>query len=253
MSILLIDIGNTRLKWALLAPHGELGEQFAIAHGNWHSDTWRQTFDSMESRPSRILVSNVAGSRAEQALRAAASERWQLDIELQTSVRAAAGVRNGYAEPQQLGVDRWLGVIAAHRSEQRTACVASIGTAMTIDAVTGEGQHLGGLIVPGPRLMIDSLLRGTSDIAARAQEREIAADGFADHTFAAIVQGSRLACAALIERSVRTLAAHEQQQPSLILTGGAADEVRSHIDLPCRVVPDLVLRGLAVLAGETER
>jgi type III pantothenate kinase len=184
------------------------------------------------------------------AMRALARQYWHIDPHFVVATEAAAGVRNGYADAGQLGVDRWLGVLAAHTAERRAALIASVGTAMTIDAVSADGQHRGGLIVPGPQLMIDSLLKGTSDIAERARQRPLAAGAFADNTFGAVVHGARLACAALIERCASEWTSEEIRELSIVVTGGACPEVVEHLRLPHRVVPDLVLRGLAALANE---
>jgi type III pantothenate kinase len=129
-------------------------------------------------------------------------------------------------------------------------CIASVGTAMTIDAVNARGEHLGGTIVPGPDLMISSLLKNTSDIAARAREGAVSIGLFANNTLGGITQGAAHALAALIDRSTLALERELGEPPTLMLTGGASDRVEALITPNFRKVPDLVLRGLAVLAAE---
>ena len=97
--------------------------------------------------------------------------------EFASSTDTAAGVRNGYSNPAQLGVDRWLAVIGAFHRHRDACCVVDAGTALTIDGVDATGQHLGGFIVPGPRLMVESLLTGTSDLADRWAWEEHARPG----------------------------------------------------------------------------
>jgi type III pantothenate kinase len=120
---------------------------------------------------------------------------------------------------------------------------------MTVDAVADDGRHLGGFIVPGPRLMVRSLHAGTSDLAAHSAASVASEHGlFADNTHDAIVRGSRVALAALVDRAQAELAGRSGRAPAILCTGGAADEVRPYVLAEVEVVPDLVLQGLACLA-----
>ena len=167
------------------------------------------------------------------------------------STAEAAGVTNGYRNPLQLGADRWVAIIGAHRTWAADCCVVDVGTAMTIDIVTGSGRHEGGLIVPGPTLMIDSLHAQTSDLAARsAASADPARSAFADQTRDAIENGCELALAALAERACRSFGLRVGSNPRLVFTGGAAARVRSWVTVPSEDVPDLVLRGLAAIANQ---
>jgi type III pantothenate kinase len=184
---------------------------------------------------------------------------WNFAPEFIKTTASAGGVRNAYPIPEQHGVDRWLGIIAARASYPGLVCVANVGTAMTIDAVDATGQHLGGLIVPGPDLMIGSLLRNTSDIALHAQRRDPDAGGvrgasqaqglFADNTLEGVRLGAMLALSALIDRSVESLRGSYQETPTLLLSGGASERVAGCLLSSFATVPDLVLRGLVVLAS----
>jgi type III pantothenate kinase len=247
--ILLVDIGNTRIKWAQF--DGEsLGAQTAQPHANWTRDDAIATLTRSMPRPDRVLVSNVGGPRVADVLRSAFSDRWQLMPEFVESSASAGGVQSSYAEPAKLGVDRWMAMIGARALEARAACVVSVGTAMTIDGLDAHGRHLGGVIVPGPNLMVGSLLRNTSEIARRAEQGSVATDLLADNTLGAIMQGATHALAALIERAAETIALEAQQPPTVLLTGGAAARVAQSLRISCKRVPDLVLRGLAVVAHE---
>jgi type III pantothenate kinase len=121
---------------------------------------------------------------------------------------------------------------------------------MTIDGVAESGRHLGGLIVPGPDLMITSLMRNTSDIAVRAETGQTTDALFADNTRGAVHQGAVHALAALVDRAMHTLEQSCGKRPALVVTGGAADRIQHVVAGPLQQVPDLVLRGLAVLADE---
>lgn len=249
--LLLIDIGNTRIKWARFDERS-MGPQSAAVHANWSVDDFVQRVLNSGPRAERVLIANVGGQRMGELAQAAFRTTWQIEPRFVHSPAAQAGIRNAYPEPGKLGVDRWLCLLGGRALEPRPLCVVSVGTAMTIDGLDAGGQHLGGVIVPGPDLMVSSLLKNTSDIAQRAAGGQARDALFADNTLGAIQQGAIQALAALIERAMQTL---EQQlgEPSvLLITGGAAALLQGAIHSPAREIPDLVLRGLAVVAGQPE-
>jgi type III pantothenate kinase len=243
---LLIDIGNTRIKFAVLRD-GELREQQAAVHGTWSAADCDAAFSALP-QPNRVFVSNVGGERIGTIVRDVAIARWGIEPTFVESSAEAAGVRNAYPEVWRLGVDRWLAMIGAYAIHRGAVCVVSIGTAATIDGVDATGRHLGGVIVPGPDLMVDSLLKNTSGIARRAETGSIGSDVFADNTLGAIHQGALNAVAALVERAVESMQARHGERPQLVLTGGASVDVGRLIRFPHVAIPDLVLRGLAVIA-----
>lgn len=246
---LLIDIGNTRIKWARFEG-GALQPQSAAAHADWNAQTLVDTILQRGARSDRVLVSNVAGPRMADVVRSAVAQTWQIEAQFVTSTPMAGGIRNAYPQPAKLGVDRWLAMIGAHAIERGPVCVVSVGTAMTIDGIAADGRHLGGVIVAGPDLMIASLLTNTSDIAQRAQQGAAGNELFADNTLGAIRQGAEHALAALVERAVGTMRRALNETPQVLVTGGASDRVEKTLGMPYRAVPDLVLQGLAVLAAE---
>ncbi|MGH8235480.1 MAG: type III pantothenate kinase [Steroidobacteraceae bacterium] len=248
---LLIDIGNTRIKWARFEG-GTLQPQSAAPHADWSVATFVATVLRAD-RADHVLVSNVAGTRMADVVRTGVAQTWQGEAKFVASTPLAGGIRNAYPQPAKLGVDRWLAMIGAHALERGAVCVVSVGTAMTIDGIAADGLHLGGVIVPGPDLMVTSLLKNTSDIAERARQGDTSDGLFADNTLGAIRQGSEHALAALIERAVGVMRRTLHETPTLLVTGGASDRVEQAIGLPYRVVPDLVLQGLAVLAAEPRR
>jgi type III pantothenate kinase len=132
----------------------------------------------------------------------------------------------------------------------RAVVVANVGTALTIDAVTARGRHRGGAIVPGPAVMVESLLAGTHGIRRRARGGEASVRSlFATDTASALAAGSVFAAAAFIDRAVAEAARAFGGRPVLLLTGGGAATLKRQLASPARLVPDLVLRGLAVFAG----
>lgn len=250
--MLLIDAGNTRIKWASLGSEG-LGVQQADSYGEWDSGLLRNRILGPAGRVDRVLVSNVGGQRIATLLDDAIRSEWGIAPEFIRATAAAGGVRNAYSSPEKLGTDRWCALIACHSIQQHAACVIGVGTAMTIDGVTADGQHLGGVIVPGPDLMISSLMRNTSDIAIRAQDGRIGDGLFADNTLGAVYQGALHALSALVERAVAMMRQQLGHDPLVVITGGAADRVARILEQPALDVPDLVLRGLAVLAATSAR
>ena len=243
---LLIDIGNTRIKWASYGGN-DIESQSAVAHAQWTAQDCAAAFAVLE-RPERILVSNVGGERVAGVVRDAAMRLWGLTPQFMQSTAAAGSITSAYPVPGNLGVDRWLAIIGAYALHGQALCVVSVGTAATIDGVDASGQHLGGLIIPGPQLMVDSLLHNTSDIAQRAVRGSIGAGLFADNTLGAIHQGSAHAVAALIERAVAAMQAQLGTQPLLLVTGGAGEAVAALVPYPHTVRDDLVMRGLIALA-----
>jgi type III pantothenate kinase len=247
--MLLVDIGNTRVKWATLHD-GQLSPQRAAAYAQWSAAEWQRELFG-ETRIEHVLAATVAGSDSRLALETAARVAGARSMNFVATTAAAAGVRNAYVEPGLLGVDRWVAAIGAHHLAHGACCVVDVGTAATLDAVDASGQHLGGFIVPGPRMMIRSLHAGTNDLAAHtAASPAGGAELFADNTRDAIERGCRIAVAALVDRTYAELARRTQSVPHLYCTGGGVGEILPYLLTRSDTVPDLVLRGLARLADE---
>jgi type III pantothenate kinase len=264
--LLLIDAGNTRIKWALL-PAGAPGN--APALGAWiasgsvaHADVGHLADAWRKLKIERVLLSNVAGAamreQLEQIVRLACGME-PAALEWFASVAELAGVRNGYRNPAQLGCDRFASVIGAHALYPgQPLIVATCGTATTVDAVTADGVFIGGMILPGLGLMAASLARNTAQLPQVA-ETLVVSEPFAIHTDAAIVSGCLAAQAGAIERAVtahtwrqQSAARPEQDNVQCIMSGGAADLVASHLSVPWKKVDNLVLIGLQRVAADTQ-
>jgi type III pantothenate kinase len=250
MSTLLVDIGNTRVKWARLV-RGKVGRQHAAAHLNWTEKDFERRVLAGNPRPSRILVSSVAGERVNRLFRRAARAATGVSPEFLATPRSAAGVTTMYSEPWRLGVDRFVSSVGArHLARGRAVCAVNIGTAMTLDLVDEQGRHRGGAIIPGPQLMVLSLLANTDGILRRARGTASGRSFFARNTRGALEQGARYAAAAVIDRAVSEAKQLLGKAPLVLVAGGAARHIGPLLRSRHRVVPDLVLRGLAVLAGQ---
>jgi len=249
VSALLIDIGNTRIKWAAWTD-GRLSRQEATVHAKWTPmDFQRQVLQSARG-VERILVVSVASDAVNSTVSEVALRTLKLTPEFFVSSRVVGGVTTRYFDPWRLGVDRFAAVIGAHaRAKNRPVCVIDVGTAMTIDLVDGKGVHRGGAIVPGPELMVRGLLKNTSGIEVRAQGGASGRGLFARETSAAIEQGAAYAVAAVVDRAVIEARKTLRITPLVYLTGGAAKQIHPLMQVKPVSIPDLVLRGLAVSFG----
>jgi type III pantothenate kinase len=252
MKALLIDAGNSRLKWALLR-----GKQIARVQARaWPAGDPAPLLERVlrgAGAIDSIYVCNVAGAAVTRALSAAARTRHLPSPRIIRSARRRGQLRNGYDEPWRLGADRWVALLGAQaRFPQQALCLVSIGTALTVDFLDARGRHRGGLIIPGPELMSTSLEARTAGIRRRAQGGGVAgARGlFTRNTRQALRQGARHACAALIERAFTGMSAQLGGKPRLLLSGGALEQVAPLLRLSFQRYAEPVLSGLAVIARQ---
>lgn len=237
---LLIDLGNTRLKWALwndgrrsmggVFAHADITLEAALSN-NW----------TALPKPTVILVASVVKDAQEQELMGLLESHFDQTADFVRSPAQALGIRNAYAEPERLGVDRFLGMAALHAASPRAQILVSCGTALTVDALTSSGQHLGGLIAPSPSLMRKTLGTATARLGEQTGELVEIADNTAD----AVWSGCILSSVALIERFRDQVAQQLGTPVAIVGDGGGLDEW-------LRLMPDvergrdLVLRGLAL-------
>ncbi len=245
--ILLADVGNSRIKWLLwegsgFCQRGQASHSSAESGAGLADQQWRAL-----PRPDRAVLVSVAGVDTRAALADWIWHAWQIEAEFVVSTAAGCGVRNAYAEPERLGADRWVALIAARSLTQQACYVVDCGTALTIDALAADGQHLGGVIVPGMRLMREALYRETRQIPPEAGEPRL----FGQSTREGVWGGALYAVAASIDGIVARMMAHHGVGQCW-LTGGDAGQV-----LPClcgayQLVPDLLFTGLQVVAEATD-
>ena len=237
--MLLLDVGNSRIKWAL-ADGAAWVRQGAAGIDEWV--TVHREFATLPP-PHRILVSNVAGPQAAQHVRAACAA-WPCPVEFVSAKAEQCGVRNTYAQPAQLGSDRWAALIAAWRQVRAACLVVNCGTATTVDALTDAGEFFGGLILPGMHMMRRSLAENTAQLAAtEGVWRE-----FPRNTPDGIFSGAIQATAGAIRQQFELLGV---AGAPCLLSGGAADSVQPHIKLASVRVDNLVLRGLQTIGQES--
>ncbi len=241
--IILLDIGNTRLKWAVVDNNQSFQYKAALdyrAEGFMASlvQSWKKI-----SMPEKIVISSVGSVELIEKLQQLINDLWS-DVELifAKSSSYCAGVSNAYQQPEKLGVDRWMALLAAHQQFVEDVCIVDCGTAVTIDFMTAGGQHSGGVISPGLALMKKSLLHDTAVLPLITREF---VTGPADFTEAAIYSGTLFSVSGLIEYMLR----QQNFSGRLILTGGDAGLIAGTIHYDAIIEPHLVLKGLAVYCG----
>lgn len=248
MTFLAIDIGNTRLKWALFDhPHPgarllRQGAVFLEAIDSLADGDWKDL-----PPPDSVLGCVVAGEavrrRVEEQM-----EQWDVEPRWVVAGSHDAGVSNGYDHPHRLGADRWVALVGARarataHGGTRPALVVMVGTAVTVDALDLEGRFLGGLILPGFGLMLKALEMGTAGL--RVPTGDVV--DFPTNTSDALMSGGANAIAGAIERQHRKLQQRTGQPPLLLMAGGAAPKLAPTLDLPFEVVDTLLFEGLLAL------
>jgi type III pantothenate kinase len=262
MNRLLLDLGNTRLKWALaeLDVRGvaRLGSVQALAHGG--PDFLPALQHQLRSLPplaSAHLVAVTSESLAEAVIRCVEAS---VDLVDGGVIRARTAARAGrlvcaYADPSRLGTDRWLSLRGALRLLPAPLLAVSAGTALTVDAIGADGRHLGGLILGGIETQRDGLLRRAPHLQAldwRPQPGLQSGLSFwADDTATAVARAPWQGAAGLVERALRQLERESAGvDVGLILAGGDASALSALLEIPLRIEPDLVLHGLLAAACE---
>ncbi|TVQ85949.1 MAG: type III pantothenate kinase [Chromatiaceae bacterium] len=243
---LLLDIGNTGIKWATW-DGVRLGTMGSARHfGGLPIDllaNWEQL-----PPPCAVLLAGVGPPAVVTSATRACESLWQCQPRVIATSAASQGVRIAYADPARLGVDRFLALIGAHHLTDGPKLIIDAGTAVTYDLLLTDGTHLGGAILPGIGLMRESLLTRTHI----PHDEPVASDrAWAADTAGAIAAASIQAPAALAERLHQRLAERggSADQPVMVLlTGGDAERLLPAIALPVIHQPDLVLQGLSRFA-----
>jgi len=243
-----LDVGNSRIKWRLDSD----ADVQTMASVVELAAAWQSSGYHVQA----LYGCNVRGETTAQKIDLIARRLFEQDVHWLHSTAIAAGVCNGYQDPAALGVDRWVAIAAAHAYYPDRACIViDAGTAITVDAIEAGGQHRGGVIMPGLRLLFNSLgnaaqLQALSTEQARKCLRSEQA--LAQNTHEAILSGVILSMRGGVQRAIEQqceqIKAKIHDIPILV-TGGDADMLK--IDaLQMQCYPDLVLEGVALLAGE---
>jgi len=251
MTFLALDVGNTRLKWAVYeapSPGARLLAQGAVFLENIEKlaeEEWLSL-----SPPQHILGCIVAGDPVKRRIMDQ-MEQWDVTPSWVVASAEEAGVVNGYDHPARLGADRWVAMIGARkrllaRGQAAPCVVAMVGTAVTVEAIDASGRFLGGLILPGHGIMLRALESGTAGLHVPTGEVR----DFPTNTSDALTSGGTFAIAGAIERMVENVIKHCGQMPVCIMTGGAGWKMIPSMQLPFELVDTLIFDGLLEIASQ---
>jgi type III pantothenate kinase len=250
MTFLAIDVGNTRLKWAvyqspdrhaaLLAQGAEFLENIdKLADGTW------ATLPPPKQMLGCIVAGDALKRRVEEQM-----EIWEVAPQWVVASAAEAGLTNGYDYPARLGADRWVAMIGAwHRllahGPARPMVVVMVGTAVTVEAIDASGKFLGGLILPGHGIMLRALESGTAGLHVPTGDvRE-----FPTNTSDALTSGGTYAIAGAVERMVQHVRMQCGAEPKCIMTGGAGWKMAPSMSVQFELVDNLIFDGLLEMAA----
>ena len=254
VTFLAIDIGNTRLKWAVYEA-ARPGQRPLVSGAVFleNIETLAESDWGALGPPRAMLGCNVAGDAVRHRVEAQLEELWEMPGRWAVSGREAGGVVNGYDHPGRLGADRFVAQIGARwhvlqSGPARPALVVMVGTAVTADALDAQGRFLGGLILPGHGIMLQALESGTAGL--RVPTGDVVA--FPTNTSDALTSGGTYAITGAIERMHRHLQERSGEAPLTLLTGGAGWKVAPYLGLEHRLVDSLIFDGLLVLQQERD-
>ncbi|MEX3592080.1 MAG: type III pantothenate kinase [Burkholderia sp.] len=259
---LLVDAGNSRIKWALADAGGRLVESATFDHGADDATAAIPAWPDW-SAPRGAWISNVAGTDVAARIEALIEARWPgLPHRIVTARAAQCGISNGYTQPSQLGSDRWFGLIGARAAfPDEALLIATFGTATTLELLEADGRFVGGLIAPGWALMMRSLGTHTAQLPTLSTDTaQLLVDelsqaagriAFATDTAHSLSVGCLQAQAGLVERAWRERSVESTRPVRLVLSGGGAtDAVAKVLTVPYTRHDTLVLSGLARIAHD---
>lgn len=244
--ILLVDAGNTRIKWVLWNDGQFVRRGHVLHRGSDRALLGEQLWGTLE-RPAQVVIASVAGTELVGTLNRWISETWAVPVHCAVSEAAGFGITNAYAVPAQMGADRWVGMIGARNRIARASCVVDCGTAITIDALSATGVHRGGVIFPGIRLMRESLYRDTRQIPEEHNGQVVL---FGASTRDCVWGGTVHAVATAIDGITGRMREELGEESLCLLTGGDAETLLPYLRGCYRLEPDLIFHGLLVIAGQ---
>jgi type III pantothenate kinase len=235
---LLVDVGNSRIKWRSTAGGGD-GASPVNSLDDGVPSAWHDL-----APPERVLVSKVGSGPRREGIEQWCVNQWGVTPRFVDSTTNVPGIRNGYADPAQLGVDRWLAIIAARRLDPVTTVVVDCGTAITMDLLDRDGLFRGGMILPGRRLL-ESVFPSRIPYLDASSPSEVPFP--ATNTGDAIALGIHTAIVASLDRFIENSGLLTQDQPRVRITGGDGPWLRDMSQRDVIVHENLVLDGLYIL------
>lgn len=244
--ILFIDAGNSMLKWKAYKNRDlyecdqlSINDEFSLQQLDqvWHK------FEAVE----RVILANVRGDKFAGEIQDYARTRWQLDIEVLVVEQETAGLHNGYDKISQLGIDRWLAVVAAWNRYRSPLSVVDCGTAITVDLVDASGVYEGGYICPGLALMRNALTDGTRQIELEPQQKVSLRVG--KNTAECVENGSHLAIIGMIEQVLKFRSKIFGDSHRVIVTGGNGKRIHELLSTETEYDAELVFYGMELMSG----
>ena len=235
-----MDVGNSSAKWRLVR------DGAVVTRGDYRPDDTasRAALLACTDHLDELWVSSVAGPEQESALQSLVMERWTVEPWFARTAAATAELRNSYAEPARMGVDRWLAMLGARGRHSGRLCVVDAGSALTIDLVSAAGEHEGGYIIPGPALMERALLLDTDRVRFAEDADYTLAPGTS--TAEAVRHGIALAQAGAVSMALEQLTG---SAPALLFCGGGGEALMQLLERGGQWAPELVFEGLEVMAA----
>ena len=249
--ILLLDIGNTRIKWGIFDNHNILING-AVNVRESEQDNFLSLYQSFPSGIEKAVASSVLDSDISIKLKKTFKSFFGFKIEFIETDENSHNVINGYDEPLSLGVDRWVAMIAARNEFKKDVMIIDMGTAITIDLIDKYGTHRGGKILPGFKLMSEALNKNTSNIQQTINLHNIEKKDiqfWGKDTRNVIISGITSAISGAIQVSLDELNSNGEEAV-VIITGGDSEFFKDYLDRAYKFRPNLVLSGLAVLASQ---
>ncbi len=249
--MLAIDIGNSRLKWALFS--NQCIQEYGAFSYNSKTFATQLTQESIPLRSSVVEISCVAGENIKKQLIDWLSNNQQKHVKFARTQPEQCNITNSYQVPGNLGIDRWLAMIAAFnllkRTENERLCVIDCGTAITLDVVGIDGSHHGGLIIPGLQTMIRSLTGHTSIECTVSDIKDPLINGLGKDTQKAVANGCVQLIVEGITGIVQNIENSEDTSLNCVVTGGDGELISNALKLSTVYKPHLVLQGLALAAS----
>ena len=252
MHMLAVDIGNSRIKWAIFLD-GIIKENGSCDYNHDNFENQLDLFSVVISANS-VIVSCVAGELLKNRFEKWANTNAYTSIEFAKTQNKQHGIVNAYLQPEKLGVDRWLAMVAAVREcdaiGDELICVIDCGTAITLDVLNASGEHQGGLIIPGYQTMIKALVQGAENIKNEKEIvfRESQMSGLGNNTADALARGSRQIIVQGISAIIGGYQKASSEKLHCFVTGGDAHWVSVALTIENIYDPFLVLKGLNLVS-----
>lgn len=251
MTALLIDIGNSRIKWCHLTEQG----RSSMSASDYQVKTISKALEDIGQGipvPQAIVIVSVLAPALEQQINHWFSDRYGIEAVFVKSAEQAWGVRNGYTDASQLGNDRWVAMVAAYDQVKGAVGVVDCGTAVTIDLIDKQGEHHGGWILPGLTLFSEILKEKTAIPGFQAIMPYSLEPG--KNTAVGVAAGSLLSLVGAIAQVHQYISLQPQfSNIRWIMTGGDANKVVKELSFEIEIVDELIMNGLQLIAESRGR